>query len=61
MFESVDGMDEHVTSNGAGFTTAKARGMSEGGEFGYATETKTAQTDELNTAEGEESQRFVIR
>ena len=54
-------MDESVTSNGLGFDTEHARGMSEGSEFGMASETKTAETDELNTAEGEESQRFVIR
>ena len=53
--------DESVTSNGVGFETVKARGVSEDSEFGYATETKTAQTEQLDTAEGEESQRFVIR
>lgn len=34
---------------------------SEGSEFGYATETKTAQTEQLSKAEVEEIKRIVIK
>ena len=33
----------------------------EGSEFGYAKETKTAKTEQLSSAEVEESKKFVIR
>ena len=61
--KSEEGMhEEGIIEETTGFEQAKAaRGVSDSSEFGFATETKTAQTEQLSSVEGEESKRFVIR
>ena len=60
---SEEGFDEEtVVESRVGYEETSTRGQHvQGGEFGFATETKTAETEQLTAAEMEEKKTFTIR